>query len=130
MFLDTPAGETDRQTLSISCFSPGCLGSADLKLADVQQLSLGKSFPFFSYFPVSLGSFFSVLFYFVFFAFLGFFLFFFYCKCHLCFWREAVNIKDREKAVAPHSSTLAWKIPWMEEPGRLQSMGSLRVGHD
>ena len=34
-----------------------------------------------------------------------------------------------EKAVAPHSSTLAWKIPWMEEPGRLQSMGSLRVGH-
>ena len=32
-----------------------------------------------------------------------------------------------EKAMAPHSSTLAWKIPWMEEPGRLQSMGSLRV---
>ena len=35
-----------------------------------------------------------------------------------------------EKAVATHSSTLAWKIPWTEEPGRLQSMGSLRVGHD
>ena len=34
-----------------------------------------------------------------------------------------------EKAMAPHSSTLAWKIPWMEEPGRLPSMGSLRVGH-
>ena len=34
-----------------------------------------------------------------------------------------------EKAMAPHSSTLAWKIPWMEEPGRLQSMGSRRVGH-
>ena len=34
------------------------------------------------------------------------------------------------KAMAPHSSTLAWKIPWMEEPGRLQSMGSLRVGHN
>ena len=32
--------------------------------------------------------------------------------------------------MAPHSSTLAWKIPWMEESGRLQSMGSLRVGHD
>ena len=32
--------------------------------------------------------------------------------------------------MAPHPSTLAWKIPWMEEPGRLQSMGSLRVGHD
>ena len=32
-----------------------------------------------------------------------------------------------EKAMAPHSSTLAWKIPWMEEPGRLQSMGSQRV---
>ena len=35
-----------------------------------------------------------------------------------------------EKAVVPHSSTLVWKIPWMEEPGRLQSMGSLRVGHN
>ena len=35
-----------------------------------------------------------------------------------------------EKAMALHSSTLAWKIPWMEEPGKLQSMGSLRVGHD
>jgi len=35
-----------------------------------------------------------------------------------------------EKAMAPHSSTLAWKIPWSEEPGSLQSMGSLRVGHD
>ena len=35
-----------------------------------------------------------------------------------------------EKAMAPHSSTLAWKIPWKEEPGGLQSMGSQRVGHD
>ena len=35
-----------------------------------------------------------------------------------------------EKAMAPHSSTLAWKIPWMEEPGGLQSVRSLRVGHD
>ena len=35
-----------------------------------------------------------------------------------------------EKAMAPHSSTLAWKIPWMEESGRLQSTGSLKVGHD
>ena len=35
-----------------------------------------------------------------------------------------------EKAMAPHSRTLAWKIPWMEEPGGLQAMGSLRVGHD
>ena len=35
-----------------------------------------------------------------------------------------------EKVMAPHSSTLAWKIPWMEEPGGLQSMGSLRVGHN
>ena len=35
-----------------------------------------------------------------------------------------------EKAMAPYSSTLAWKIPWMEEPGRLQSMGLLRVRHD
>jgi len=37
---------------------------------------------------------------------------------------------ESEKAMAPHSSTLAWRIPWMEEPGRLQSMGSLRVGYD
>ena len=36
----------------------------------------------------------------------------------------------KEKATVPHSSTLAWKILWMEEPGRLQSMGSLRVGYD
>ena len=35
-----------------------------------------------------------------------------------------------EKAMAPHSSTLAWKLPWAEEPGGLQSMGSLRVGHN
>ena len=35
-----------------------------------------------------------------------------------------------EKAMAPHSSTLAWKIPWTEESVRLQSMGSLRVRHD
>ena len=37
---------------------------------------------------------------------------------------------NMEKAMAPHCSTLAWKIPWTEEPGRLQSVGSLRVGHD
>ena len=35
-----------------------------------------------------------------------------------------------EKEMATHSSTLAWRIPWREEPGRLQSMGSQRVGHD
>ena len=35
-----------------------------------------------------------------------------------------------EKGMSPHSSTLAWKIPWTEEPGSLQSMGLLRVGHD
>ena len=35
-----------------------------------------------------------------------------------------------EKAMAPYSSTLVWKVPWTEEPGRLQSMGSRRVGHD
>ena len=35
-----------------------------------------------------------------------------------------------EKEMATHSSTLAWKIPWVEEPGRLQSMGSQRAGHD
>ena len=40
-------------------------------------------------------------------------------------WEDPV-----EKVMAPHSSTLAWKIPWTEEPGRLQSVGLLRVGHD
>ena len=35
-----------------------------------------------------------------------------------------------EREMATHSSTLAWKIPWMEDPGRLQSMGLQRVGHD
>ena len=40
------------------------------------------------------------------------------------------NLCLSEKAMAPHSSTLAWKIPWTEEPGRPQSMGLLRVGHD
>ena len=44
------------------------------------------------------------------------------------FWTIMLNFT--EKAMAPHSSTLAWKIPWMEEPGRLQSMRSRRVGHD
>ena len=39
-------------------------------------------------------------------------------------------IINLEKAMAAHSSTLAWKIPWTEEPGRLQSMGLWRVGHD
>ena len=39
-------------------------------------------------------------------------------------------LQSSEKAMAPHSITLAWQIPWTEEPGRLQSMGSLRVRHD
>ena len=53
-------------------------------------------------------------------------------KCHFItgpyIWQTWVQ--TMEKATAPHSSTLAWKIPWTEEPGRLQSMGLLRVGHD
>ena len=65
-------------------------------------------------------------------------------KRHLLLGRKAMTnldsiLKNRditlptkvsEKAMAPHSSTLAWKIPWTEEPGRLQSMRSLRVRHD
>ena len=42
-------------------------------------------------------------------------------------WTHKVYV---EKAIATHSSTLAWKIPWMEEPDRLQSMGLLRIWHD
>ena len=45
------------------------------------------------------------------------------------FLREAGS-SNSQYFMAPHSSTLAWKIPWMEEPGRLQSMRSLRVRHD
>ena len=46
-------------------------------------------------------------------------------------WVQSLGQEDPlEKAVATHSSTLAWKIPWTEEPGRLQSMGWQRVGHD
>ena len=43
---------------------------------------------------------------------------------------SAAELNATLKAMAPHSSTPAWKIPWREEPGRLQSMGLLRVGHD
>ena len=43
---------------------------------------------------------------------------------------KRIVVCETETALAPHSSTLAWRIPWMEEPGRLQSMGSRRVGHD
>ena len=48
--------------------------------------------------------------------------------CHLAYltYRQSTS----EKAMAPHSSTLAWKIPWMEEPCKRQSMGSHRVRHD
>ena len=46
-------------------------------------------------------------------------------------WVQSLGQEDvLEKEMATHSSTLAWKIPWTEEPGRLQSMGSQRVGHD
>ena len=47
------------------------------------------------------------------------------------FWVQSLGQEDLlEKEMATHSSTLAWKIPSMEEPGGLQSMGSQRVGHD
>ena len=56
---------------------------------------------------------------------------------NVCIWVQAQSFiyyeliwTFWEKAMAPHSSTVAWKIPWMEEPGRLQSMGLLRAGHD
>ena len=46
-------------------------------------------------------------------------------------WVQSLGQEDLlEKEMAIHSSVLAWTIPWMEEPGRLQSMGSQRVGHD
>ena len=57
----------------------------------------------------------------------------FQCLNEIYFRTVLIYIQLRatsEKAMAPHSSTLAWKIPWTEKPGRLQSRGSLRVGHD
>ena len=51
-----------------------------------------------------------------------------YIKKNIVFLSKTTSVP--EKAMAPHSSILAWKIPWMEEPGRLQLMGSLRVGHN
>ena len=57
------------------------------------------------------------------------FYFMFYFSC--IFYNIYIYIHIYvEKAMAPHSSTLAWKIPWTEDPSRLQSMGSLRVRHD
>ena len=56
-----------------------------------------------------------------------------FSKSILNIWKFLVCVLLKsllEKAMAPHSSTLAWKIPWAEEPGRLQSMGSQTVGHD
>ena len=55
-------------------------------------------------------------------------------KCLPAMWETWVQSQDRddplEKEMATHSSTLAWKIPWTKEPGRLQSKGSQRVRHD
>ena len=46
-------------------------------------------------------------------------------------WVQSLGQKDPpEKEMAPHSNVFAWRIPWTEEPGRLQSMGLQRVGHD
>ena len=46
-------------------------------------------------------------------------------------WVRSLGWEDPlEKGMTTHSSILAWKIPWTEEPGRLQAMGSQRVGHD
>ena len=56
-----------------------------------------------------------------------------FLRLEMSFWEErisATRVIILEKAMATHSSTLAWKIPWTEEPGGLQSMGSLRVGLD
>ena len=53
----------------------------------------------------------------------------------MCDFKKYFKFEDNyfkilEKEMATHSSVLAWRIPWMEKPGRLQSMGSHRVGHD
>ena len=62
---------------------------------------------------------------------LSFFLWLYVCTCVSIYLSNLSSMYlILEKAMAPHSSTLAWKIPWTEEPGRLQSVWSLRVGHD
>ena len=46
-------------------------------------------------------------------------------------WVQSLGWEDLlEKGMAPHSNILAWRIPWTEKPGRLQSIGSQRIGHD
>ena len=57
-------------------------------------------------------------------------VFYFLIQMLVCINNCVKLVKIPEKAMAPCSSTLAWKTPWTEEPGRLQSLGSLRVGHD
>ena len=57
----------------------------------------------------------------------------FLCVVHKAYLRVVTlwgDVKGKEKAMAPYSNTHAWRIPWMEEPARLQSMGSLRVRHN
>ena len=58
------------------------------------------------------------------------FVFVLSCLLSSPYWLFSMYSMYLEKTMAPHSSTLAWKIPWTEEPRRLQSMGSLKVGHD
>ena len=53
-----------------------------------------------------------------------------HCTAKTNYTNYTAVVNSLEKAMAPHSSTLAWKIPRMAEPGRLQSVGSLRVGHN
>ena len=53
-----------------------------------------------------------------------------HCESIIVEFFKLPKVQILEKAMATHFSTLAWQIPWTEEHGRLQSMGSLRVGHD
>ena len=53
-----------------------------------------------------------------------------FCKLKSIWWVMITVERKSEKAMAPHSSSLAWKIPWTEEPGGLQSMGLLGIRHD
>ena len=51
--------------------------------------------------------------------------------CNAGTWVQSLGQEDPlQKEMATHSNTFAWKIPWMEDPGRLQAMGSQRVGHN
>ena len=108
------------QELQTNCYSTSSsLTDVLRKLFQVETLKFNLEFYFFIlHFSIP-----KILYYFI--------VYIYTIKYILFFFILHLSIADLpKKAMTPHSSTLAWKIPWTEEPGRLQSMGSHRVGHN